>query len=165
MRRPMSHHSKHKRPICNRQVLKPKKVKKLNQTLDQLESNAYSIMDMKIDVNIDKKKGLKANLEAIYQQLLQKNNRNQKEITKFVLNQAGRKIKPFNQKKGLKMFPKAKLRLQSAKVDQSKQVKSKSIVKCKNLNVAKLKKKLKLVEQKEAIKPYDVKLRKSRKCL
>lgn len=67
MRRPMSHHSKHKRPICNREVLKPKKVKKLNQTLDHLESNVYSVMGMKIDVNIDKKKGLKANLEALYQ--------------------------------------------------------------------------------------------------
>lgn len=45
---------------------KPKFIKKLNHTLDNLEQKLYDIMEMKIDTKIDKTKSLKINMEVLH---------------------------------------------------------------------------------------------------
>lgn len=65
LKRPLSHQSRQKRPIRSKELQKPKILKKINTTLDNLEHKLYDIMEMKIDTKIDKKKSLKGNIEIL----------------------------------------------------------------------------------------------------
>ncbi len=60
-------------------------------------------MEMKVDMNTDKIKKGKNCLETAFNDLMDRNAGNQKEITKFILKHSGRMIRKINTKKTLKV--------------------------------------------------------------
>ena len=70
-------------------ILHSKKMKKIENKLNQFEDTLINVMDARIDATIDKKKTLEGNIDCLYNQILNRNIGNQKDIQKFIFRHHG----------------------------------------------------------------------------
>lgn len=103
LKRPFSQQHRRKRITPSTELLRPKKIKKINCTLELFELRLYDVMEMKIDAVIDRKKPLQVNIQNLHNNLVDKNSSNQKTITNFILSHSGKLIRKIQPKKLLKM--------------------------------------------------------------
>jgi phosphopantetheinyl transferase (holo-ACP synthase) len=104
IRRPLSHQSnKHRFP--SKDFLMSRKVRKMENFIEEYESKLVDVMEGKLEVNIDKKKSVDQNLEMLFDQIMERNMSNHRTISKFTFSHSGKVFKRLS-KRTLKPIPK-----------------------------------------------------------
>lgn len=152
LKRPLSQQNRRKKIVPSAELLRPKKLRKVNFTLDILQDKLYDIMEMKIDAAIDRKKTLQANLEMLQIDLIDKNSNNQKAITNFILTHSGKKITNMKPKRLLKMNNKVKEDSERSPLVKKK-AKDLNSIRNRGLSMGKLKKMINKIGNKCLMRP------------